>query len=72
MWCSMQCNQECQTKMMSVFHESLSSSPSQVSSLCDPSQVWRQLFMSPSQVASNFFYDLSANRVQVADSSFHL
>lgn len=54
MWCLMlscgvvkrEHNRECQTKMICLFHGSLSSSPSQISS---------QLYMSPSQVVSLFF-----------------
>ncbi len=43
-----------------------------VSRVKSPSQVSSQLFTSPSQVPSLYLCDLSATRVQVADSSFHL
>ncbi len=43
-----------------------------VSRVTSPSQVSSQLFTSPSQVPSLYLCDLSATRVQVADSSFHL
>ncbi len=49
--------------MTCVFYESRVTSPSQVSS---------QLFTSPSQVPSLYLCNLSATRVQDADSSFHL
>ncbi len=43
-----------------------------VSRVRSPSQVSSQLFTSPSQVSSLYLCDLSATRVQVSDSSFHL
>ncbi len=43
-----------------------------VSRVTSPSQVSSQLFTSPSQVPSLYLCDLSATRVQVTDSSFHL
>ncbi len=43
-----------------------------VSRVTSPSQDSSQLFTSPSQVPSLYLCDLSATRVQVADSSFHL
>ncbi len=43
-----------------------------VSRVTSPSQVSSQLFTCPSQVSSLYLCDLSATRVQVSDSSFHL